>query len=99
METNINTEAKKRGRPVGTGVFDSDAGLLKGLREIRRGEGRYHYNNEGAALSRTLTLQLTEMEFVEPVKVKTTPGKGRAKLCYRLTPDGIAALARIKRNQ
>ena len=85
-------KGETRGRPDGTATFDNKWAIVEGLRlinEANQENGHYHYNDVGAACSRTLTLQLVDRGYLEAVKMEKSDGeRGRAKLSYRLTNKG-----------
>lgn len=79
-------------------TFSDKWNIIDALVEIRAADlERYHYNNDGATLSRVHVLQLVEMGFVETFKLKVTEGRGRAKTFYKVSGKGKSQIALSKR--
>jgi hypothetical protein len=90
METKVDRRKDNPGRKP---QFSDKWGIVSALTSINEYNGRYHYDNDGAKVSRVLTLQLVELGYLETFKEKVTQGRGRAKMFYRLTGKGKSYLA------
>jgi len=90
VETKVDRRKDNPGRKP---QFSDKWGIVEALSHINGYNGHYHYDNVGANVSRVLTLQLVELEYLETFKEKVTQGRGRAKMFYRLTGKGKGYLA------
>lgn len=94
---NIDQRQFNPGRPVGTGTLDDKWGVVEALKIITdTPEGLYHPASDRAPVSRALTIKLVDKGYVEPVDIKVTEGRGRAKRFYKLTGKGKSYLALSK---
>jgi hypothetical protein len=84
---------RRKDNPGRKPQFSDKWGIIDAISTIGAANGRYHYNTDGATVSRVLTLQLVKLGFVEAYKEKVTEGRGRAKMFYRLTGKGKSYLA------
>ena len=79
------------GRPA---IFGDKWGIVEGLK-IVRDSGEYIPAADDAPMSRTLTLKLVDMGYVQPVDIKGE-GRGRPKKAYTLTGKAKSYLALSK---
>lgn len=102
VETTVDTRVRADGErdrrhdnPGRPAIFDDKWGIVEGLK-IVRDAGEYHPNSDNAPMSRTLTLKLVDMGYVQSVDVKGE-GRGRPKKAYVLTGKAKTYLANSKR--
>lgn len=104
VETNVETNVRVRadgavdrrhdnpGRPA---IFGDKWGIVEGLK-IVRDAGEYMPTAADAPMSRTLTLKLVDMGYIQSIDIKGE-GRGRPKKAYTLTGKAKTYLANSKR--
>ena len=86
--------ASRKPREPKPSFFDNDKNIIEALAEIETANGEYHPNNDGATVSRVLSLQLLERGLLQVQdSAETREGKrGRAKRVFSLTSQGKSLL-------